>query len=587
MTTLIVLYFSKTNFDNIETRTYSKLLWINFSFIVIGVFTYIMAVTTANFTVIGFLQKIYMSTLTILNLYSMIYCISIYDKEDKYELLKKILFVVTGISILLIIVLPLNVILEGDLLDGEGLSYDVAIAHTVLSFIFFLLTTINFISKKHSIKKLFPFIILIVLYILGFLIRNYFKELIFEGFFYAYILLIMFNTIENPDVKMVEELTKAKRLSESANNEKSNFIYAITNDINNRLNDADKVYNNIKASKSFEETLYYIDDLKEIISSARMKLNQTIDISQMDIKHLNITNNKYDIRVLLDSVYTLVTQDINENIEFRLNVSEEIPNKLYGDSIKLKQILISLLNNSIKYTEKGFIELRVNSIIKNDICRLIITVEDSGKGIDIYKQNEIMSNHNELSDNDIDELEGNNVNLKVIRKMVSVIGGTFTIDTNKFNGTTITISLDQKVLYKDKSKEEKQIDEYSEEFKSQKKCAIVTLNKEDAKQIKAIYKKDNYRVFEFDGTKKLLDLLRNNEQYDVIYIDEYMEKIDARNFISKIKSIDNFNSKLYVISENKDIKTRKELLTSGFAGVVYSPVIKKDIILNNQKSEYN
>lgn len=75
-----------------------------------------------------------MSILALLNLYSMFYCISIYDKEEKLSNLKKILSAITIISILLIIVLPLNVIFEGDLLDGEGLSYDVALWHTILSF---------------------------------------------------------------------------------------------------------------------------------------------------------------------------------------------------------------------------------------------------------------------------------------------------------------------------------------------------------------------------------------------------------------------------------------------------------------------
>ena len=165
-----------------------------------------------------------MSILALLNLYSMFYCISIYDKEEKLSNLKKILLSITIISILLIIALPLNVIFEGDLLDGEGLSYDVALGHTILSFTFFLIITLYLLIKKYSLKKISPYIILIILYLIGFLIRSCYKELIFEGFFYAYILFIMYNTIENPDVKMAKELVFQKKLAEESSRKTLSLI---------------------------------------------------------------------------------------------------------------------------------------------------------------------------------------------------------------------------------------------------------------------------------------------------------------------------------------------------------------------------
>ena len=193
ITTLIVLFYSKPNIESVEIKTYAKLIGLNFLFLVVGISTYIVAKLIGNFNLINILQKTYMSILALLNLYSMFYCISIYDKEEKLSNLKKILLSITIISILLIIALPLNVIFEGDLLDGEGLSYDVALGHTILSFTFFLIITLYLLIKKYSLKKISPYIILIILYLIGFLIRSCYKELIFEGFFYAYILFIMYN----------------------------------------------------------------------------------------------------------------------------------------------------------------------------------------------------------------------------------------------------------------------------------------------------------------------------------------------------------------------------------------------------------
>lgn len=148
ITTLIVLFYSKPNIESVEIKTYAKLIGLNFLFLVVGISTYIVAKLIGNFNLINILQKTYMSILALLNLYSMFYCISIYDKEEKLSNLKKILLSITIISILLIIALPLNVIFEGDLLDGEGLSYDVALGHTILSFTFFLIITLYLLIKK-------------------------------------------------------------------------------------------------------------------------------------------------------------------------------------------------------------------------------------------------------------------------------------------------------------------------------------------------------------------------------------------------------------------------------------------------------
>ena len=123
ITTLIVLFFSKPNVDNVETKTYSKLIGLNFLFIIVGILTFAIAKLTGNLTFIGILQKLYMSILALLNMYSVYYCIAIYDKENKYDYVKKGLFALTILTIILVIVLPLTVIYEGDLLDGEGLSY--------------------------------------------------------------------------------------------------------------------------------------------------------------------------------------------------------------------------------------------------------------------------------------------------------------------------------------------------------------------------------------------------------------------------------------------------------------------------------
>ena len=118
--------------------------------------------------------------------------------------------------------------------------------------------------------------------------------------------------------------------------------------------------------------------------------------------------------------------------------------------------------NSLKYTNKGFVEFRASAIIKYDVCRLILVVEDSGCGIDILKHNEIMTNHNEMSDSDIENIDNKIVNLSVVRKMLNLLGGTISINSENGKGTKVEIMLEQRNAFCEKPSDDIAIVKYNE-----------------------------------------------------------------------------------------------------------------------------
>lgn len=580
MISLAAIYLSKERIRNKENRIYLELIFVN----IFGLFMQLfLEVVTRN---VNILPTFFVSL--ILKVYSahFIVYLSLITKymftisTDKYfkiiDNLRKIYFYT---SIIVILFLPVKLFFNPENLDAY--SYGVGIDFTFLiSFItdIFLVGYVVIRRKSITMKKCIPLIIFVIFGTICGYIQQQSPSITLIGCAESFICFLMYFTIENPDLILIEELTKAQKLSERTNNDKSNFIYTVSEDIQNRLNNAEKVYNNVMELNPNEDISYEMENLKNVITGARNMLNSALGISNDDNKHLGLTNNKYNINLLLNSIYLSLKQNVKENIDFRLNVTDDLPKELYGDSIKIKQIISSILDNSIKYTEKGFIELRVNSILKNDICRLIISIEDSGKGIDIFKQNEIMSSNEDLTEEEIKTLENKTLNLKIVRKMISIIGGTFTIDNNKYGGTTINISLDQRIVENNQSKEEKEIAKYSENLKNQKTCAIISMDKDSIKAIKNASKKLNFKVFEFAVCKDALDNIRNNVNYDVVFIDEFMEKIDARSFLNKVREVETFAGNIIVITKYKDIKTKKELLDLGFNNIVNIPLDKKDII---------
>ena len=494
------------------------------------------------------------------------------DKPKFFNIVKYSLLSILVVGILFILYLPIST--YNGYATGQSVNFVFAIGT-----VFITLGLIPiFIRYKHvNLKKTIPFILFMLGNVIVAIIQKYNPEITITTSVECLVMFVMYFTIENPDVKMIEELTKARSLSEQSANEKNEFLSVVTDDIQEKLNRVEKIYDDmckLNPSKEMQEDL---DDLKVIVDNARVKIRNSIDVSQMDSMYLNTINTKYNIRLLLNSIYSMTKASVSDKVDYRLVINDKIPEELYGDSIKLKQVINTLLSNSIRFTNSGYIELRANCIIKNDVCRLIISVEDSGKGINIYKQNEILSNHDDLTKEEINKIDDKDLNLKMVRKIINIIGGAFSIDTNKGNGTIVTIYVDQKIA-DDKSNYEKKIAEYSDKLLKLKKVALISSDLNDIKVIKSICKKKEYKFEYYDMTKKCLDDVRADKHFDIIVIDENMDKIDAKSFLSKVKEVKSFDGKVFIITNNKDLKSKKEMLDLGFKSILIRPLNKKDLM---------
>ena len=172
------------------------------------------------------------------------------------------------------------------------------------------------------------------------------------------------------------------------------------------------------------------------------------------------------------------------------------------------------------------------------------------------------------------------VNLKTVNKLINIIGGTLSIESLNNNGTTINITLDQKIVQRDGSTLDEKLDTYNKYMSDKKIIGIISENKDNVKVIKQIGKKNNYNVESFEMTKTCLDKIRDVEVFDTIVIDEDMDKIDARSFLDKVRKVDSFKGKVFVITKKKNIQLKKELKDYGFDAILIGPLNKKDVEVN-------
>ena len=576
MITLIVMFETKENILSDETKIYRVFLYITTLFIVIGLVTFCVAKQTHNLYYVEIFQKLYMGCLILLNYLSINYCLTLFGNKEKMKKFKWPLIISAIIFIALVFVLPLNVIFDHNILDGEGPSYNVTLINPVISFVFFVIITAYLVVTKQSIKKVIPFITLIFLYLISFLLRIWFKDLIFEGFFYSYILLIMYHTIENPDVKMIKQLELAREQADKANAAKTDFLSSMSHEIRTPLNAINGFSNLIEESQTLEEAKANAKDIINASDTLLEIVNGILDISKIEAGKLEIKESPYNARETFEELAKLITPRMEERgLDFTYYIAPDLPSTLYGDHANVKKIVTNFLSNACKYTERGFVRYEVNCVNTNDKCKLIISVEDSGRGIKKENVDKLFTKFDRLDIERNTTIEGTGLGLAITKQLVELMGGKIIVHTVYGEGSKFTVMLDQKI-------------EKTEILEEAKPKSTI-----DLKNTKILLVDDNELNLKV-GTKMLerygcsnvtqahsgfecLDLVKEN-QYDLILLDDMMPKMSGRETLVELRKIPDFSIPVVALTANAISGMREKYLEQGFDEYLAKPIEKEEFI---------
>ncbi|MDE5888490.1 MAG: hypothetical protein K2H20_00550, partial [Bacilli bacterium] len=362
---LIIIFNIKVNNKTKEVNIYSYMLLLNLLFSSFGVFGYWYSQIYVANIVLSIIQKGHISTLFLLSLSFVIYSTSINKfKVNIEKRLEKIYVALAIVAIIGIFILPVETILDGEILDIGGYSYVIAMVFVIFNLMINLVLNILYAKKsKSDITKSIPFIILFLLFVAGLLLRAHFPEVITETFCVSFVMLVMYFTIENPDVKLLEQVSLAKDQAEKANAAKTDFLSSMSHEIRTPLNAIVGFSEAIQEEDTLEAAK---QDAKDIILASQNLLelvNGILDISKLEANKMEIINNEYDLRTECQNLMKLIKPRLGEKpIDLNLIIAQDVPNTLYGDKSKIKEIMSNLLTNAAKYTEKGYIKTTINCI---------------------------------------------------------------------------------------------------------------------------------------------------------------------------------------------------------------------------------
>ena len=566
---LMIAYFSKDKIKTLENKVYSKLIIINFIGIILELFCTIFAGYAEDYLMFyTILNKLFLVELTVWCSVFSIYVFLISSNKEKNQLklyLKKVTMfhiIIDIITMILIFVLPIqfNINTLGYVMYSYGPSVNIVFGSSTL-YIILMVTCLVKNFKNIKNKKYLPIYVYMVIGVLVGIIQKLYPEILAFTSMEAFITVIMYFTIENPDKKLLEEAHISKKIADAANEDKSMFIYNMMNDVKNVARDINKSSEEILNSDDMEENKYFA---RKIISSNNKLYSMANDIYNIDvIDDINVKtiSNKYNIKVLLKEIVRKNKKLFEDKgINFRYSIDSNLPDTLYGDSINLKNVLNTILGNSYKYTNRGYVELSADAIFKNDIARLVIKIEDSGIGIRASELDKCLNKNTK----DQNSLYG-------VRKIINMMGGNLLISSEYNKGTTITIILDQKIVIDDDK------DNY-DSYVNNKKILIVDDDNSNIKLIGKILDKHNILYDSSTLGKEALDRIRKGDKYDLILLDEdmpYMNGISVMNKLSKIKG---FDIKVILLTRNNSIKYDEGYKDSGFSDYIIKPIDKDDLM---------
>lgn len=565
---LMIAYFSKDKIKTLENKVYSKLIIINFIGIILELFCTIFAGYAKDYLVFyTILNKLFLVELTIWCSVFSVYVFLISSKKEKNELksyLKKVSIfhiVIDVITMFLIFVLPVqfNINDLGYVMYSYGPSVNIVfISSTLYIILMFTCLIRNFKNVKS--KKYLPIYVYMVIGVLVGIVQKLHPEILAFTSMEAFITVIMYFTIENPDKKLLEEIHTSKKIADAANEDKSMLIYNMMNEVKSIASDINKSSEVILNSNNLEENRFFA---REIISSNNKLYSMANNIYNIDvIDDINVktVKNKYNIKLLLKEVISKNKELFDDkDISFRFNIDSNLPNTLYGDSINLKNVLNTIIGNSYKYTDKGYVELSVNAIFKKDIVRLIIKIEDSGIGIKAEDLDKCLNKNTK----DQNSLYG-------ARKTINIMGGNLLISSEYNKGTIVTIILDQKIYTDNK-------DNY-DNYVNNKKILIIDDNNSSIKLISKILDKHNILYDSSNLGKEALDRIRKGDKYDLILLDEDMPYMNGINVMNKFSKIKGFDTKVILLTKNSNIIYDDIYKDSGFSDYIIKPIDKDDLM---------
>ena len=583
----VLVFFNKEKIKSTETKIYSALLITTFAGLLIEIISTVFFIMSPEVNIIekilfrlillyfgtwGYVFYLYLKFLNIDNLPKE-------KKQKKYRFMNVYSAIYFVLMFVCCFFLPIYVKFDESNKAAYTYGPSVSYLYTLVGIeLCFAIAAIISNMKKGMDKRLVPAFLFLALGSIVMVIQYYNPSLLLIASSEALITVLMYHTIENPDVKLVEYEQKEREKVIAAANSKNEFLSNMAHELRTPLNAIVGLSDDIQ---TFDNKIFVDvkEDSKDLVYASNLLLDiisNILDASKIESGKLDVVETDYYAKREIEAVaklYEIKAKD--KNITFNFEMSESIPRVLFGDKLRILQILNILLDNAVKFTNVGKVTF---SISWSDVTNyLSIRISDSGIGMSQEQVDNIMIDVDSLEVDKVYSDQGTGLNLIIAKKLAGILGGKLELESKEMAGTIVTLAIPQRIGSEEKLFELARLEraDLSELNVKGKRILVVDDNPLNIKVLRRTIKDYGFDIEESHNGKDAIEKIELNNNYDVVLMDILMPVMNGEEAIKALKEKQNFNTPVIALTADAASGSSVKYTKMGFDDYIPKPFTKE------------